>query len=638
MTVFAMNATATTLTVDSSRPAALHRLLTSADIRPQAPQSAVSASGDVDRLFRIDVDFARDGTWSGVRDLIADAYLDLIENGHAALVQAHDYELHRVLPEHRDRIVPRHASLTDTAQGSERTRNFPLDRAYRLVHGLVGLLLAWKRLRGAGERWVVVFERFGCAQHLASRFVCELARRSAGDGGFEVLIDSAVVASPGLRTEPANACGIDPRPSARAQPRLDASALESLQARLQNNDILEWETHYPALLAHHREAGDSLAAARVALRALCICNHYGYYHESASFADTVLPHFDTIVGEDQDVRWNYIGNIFQGLATTGAEDRALDMLMSLAVPYLTRADLRARMHYLLSMAHLRYTRTPRLDMAERHIVAAAEAIEAARDSIARGDYLFLKVFIDNGLAFLRVRQGRQAEALSLCQSGYTLLTRELGEDHHRLHRSVLQYNTAQVYAMLGHGDEALAHYHRSIEMDPYYSEYYNEVGNILQRQDRFAEANAMYAQAIAYSAPYPEVHFNKGICHIALGEHAEALAHFARSLELDPLQPDLYQVRAELLEAEGRTEEALADYDAAIALAPDSVPARVNRAVLHYNAGRHAEALADMDRVVAIEPDQPDHYLNRAEIHKALSNRELYQRDLDSAEVRRMAA
>lgn len=621
------------------RPSQLHRLLPAANARPRAPLSAAGVGApQIDRLFRIDVDFAHDGTWSGVRGLVADAYVELLEHGHDALVQSHDYELHRVLPEYRDRIVLRHACLTDTAHGSERTRNFPLDRAYRLVHGLVGMLLEWKRLLGAGKRWVVVVERFDQAQHLAARFVAELARRGGGEDGFEVLIDDAATAVQGMRTEATGTTTADLGLSPQPAPRLTEDEHLALQARLRRNDILDWEERYPLMLAYHRERGDALAAAEVALRALCICNHYGYYHESASFADAVLPHFDAIVGDDQDARWNYIGNIFQGLATTGAEDRALDLVLTHAEPQLTRTDIRARMHYLLSMAYLRYTRAPKLDLAETHILAAAEAIEAARETAAREDYLFLKVFIDNGLAFLRVRQGRQAEALALCQSGYALLTRELGEEAHRLHRSVLQYNTAQVYVMLGHGEEALEHYHRSIEMDPYYSEYYNEVGNILQRQDRFAEANAMYDQAIAYSAPYPEVHLNKGICHIGLGEHAEAIEHFARSLELNPHQPDLYLVRAEVHEAEGRSAEALADYDAALSLAPDLVPARVNRAVLHYGEGRYAEALADMDHVVAIDPDQPDHYLNRAEIHKALAQRELYQRDLDSAEARRKAA
>lgn len=627
--------------VSIHRPNPLHRLLpeVAAGQASTDASQARPASAPVDRVFQIDVDFAHDGAWSGVRRLVADAYVELLAAGHAELVQNHDYELHRVLPEYRDRIVLRHACLTDTARGSERTRNFPLDRAYRLIHGLVGMLLEWKRLLGAGERWVVVVERFAHAQHLGARFVCELARRGAGADGFEVLLDSAD-AGPGtrMRTVPATIGMAELGLAPLDPPRLTPAEREALEARLRSNDILDWEEHYPLLLAHYREVGDTRKVAEIALRALCISNHYGYYHESGSFADSVMPHFDDIVGDDQDARWNYIGNIFQGLATTGAEDRALDLVLTYAEPHLTRPDIRVRMHYLLSMAYLRYTRSPKLDLAETHILAATGGMEDARQHIAHADYLFLKVFTDNGLAFLRVRQGRQPEALALCQSGYALLTSELGEDHHRLHRSVLQYNTAQVYVMLGHAEEALTHYHHSIEMDPYYSEYYNEVGNILQRLDRYAEANAMYDRAIAYSAPYPEVHFNKGMCHVELGEPEEALVQFAHSLELNPAQPELYMVRAELHAADGRTEQALADYDAAIAFAPDSVPARVNRAVLHYEAERFAEALADMDHIIAIEPDQPDHYLNRAEIHKAMARQELYQRDLASAEACSVAA
>jgi len=630
-------------TVASLRASTLHRLLPAADTRPCAPPIAADDGAPrIDRQLRIDVDFAHDGAWSGVRRLVAAAYVELLEHGHRALVQGHDYELHRVLPEFRDRIALRHACLTDTAQGSERTRNFPLDRAYRLVNGLVELLLAWKRLLGANQRWVVVVERFDQAQHLGARFVAELARRGH-DAGFEVLIDSDASPIAGLRTEATNATAADLGTATAglataAPPRMDDAQREALEARLRENDIHDWEAHYPMLLAHHRARGDARAAAEVALRALCICNHYGYYHESASFADTVLPYFDAIVGEDQDARWNYIGNIFQGLATTGAEERALELLLTHAEPHLTRIDLRARMHYLLSMAYLRYTRRPDLAKAETHILAASEAIQAARDSIPAGDFHFLKVFIDNGLAFLRVRQGRQAEALSLCQTGYAHLTDELGEERHQLHRSVLQYNTAQVFAMLGRNEEALAHYRKSIEMDPYYSEYYNEVGNILQREARYEEALAMYALAIEYSAPYPEVHFNKGLCLIGLERHDEALRCFDRSLELNPAQPELYQVRAEILDAMERLDEALADYDRAIALAPDAIPARVNRAVLHYGAGRYAQALADMDHVIAQAPGEADHYRNRAEIHRAMAQEDAYRRDLATADACAMAA
>lgn len=617
-----------------------------ADARPlfrlrnvQPPTPPLPGADAIDRLFHLDADFRRDGTWSGVRDLVAVAYLELAAAGEDALIDRHAYELHRVLPEHRDRIVVRHACLTDTARGSERTRNFPLDRAYRLLHGLVELLLAWKQASAPGRRWVVAVEGFGHVQHLGARFFAELARRGAA-ASIEALVDdpAPVAGIAGAGFVPAGLAfgdlGLAPLPHRT----LDDAARETIERQLRDNDILDWEAQYPTMLAHAIERGDARTRAHIALRALCICNHYGYYHESASFADDVLPHLDDIVGDDEDARWNYLGNIFQGLATTGAEMRAREIVLTLGEPRLRRAVLRAKMHYLLSMSYLRYTAAPDLPRAEHHIVQAAADIEAARPEIGHDDYSFLKVFIDNGLAFLRVRQGRQAEALALCQDGYAFLTGEVGEEKHMLHRSVLQYNTAQVHVMLGRHDDAMAHYRKSIEMDPYYSEYYNEVGNILQRQERYEEANAMYALAIAYSAPYPEVHHNKGICHSALGEIDAALASFDRSLEMNPLQPELHAMRAELLEAEGRSDEALADYEAALALAPDLVAARVNRAVLHYEAGRFEAALADMDRAIALEPQQPDHYLNRAEIHKAMAQRDLYQRDLAAAEACREAA
>jgi tetratricopeptide (TPR) repeat protein len=590
------------------------------------------------RVFHVHADFRRDGAWSGARDLVEAAFLDLETRGESALIAKHNYELNRVLPTHRHRIPLKHACLTDTAEGTERTRNYPLDRAYRLVHGLIGLIIAWKQMIAPEQSWLVAVEGYADAQHLGRRFFAELARRGAL-GGVIVLVDTAVQsevpAFPALRIEfndsglSLDTLGLSPLPA--HQP--DEAGLAAIHEALRTHRISNWEDHYPTLLAHYRRKGEILEAARVALRALCINNHYGYYHESASFIDSVLPYFEELIGDDQINRWDYVGNFFTGLATTGREEQALRIVLERAEPHITLDEYRAKMHYLLSMTYLRYLKIPDMARAEQHILAAMDAIEAAKGEAKREDYVFLKVFIGNGLAFLRVRQGQHDEALRLCQSGYELLTYELGEEQHMLHRSVLQYNTAQVYALLGRGEDAMAYYHKAIEMDPHYSEYYNEIGNILQRDQRFEEAARMYDLAIEYSAPYPEVHFNKGVCLLNLGSADDAIACFDTSLELNPLQPDVYALRAELREEAGDRGGALADYDATIALSPDAVAPRVNRAVLHFESGRYDLALADMDRVIALEPAVAEHYLNRAEIHKATAQRELYQRDLDAAEA-----
>lgn len=595
--------------------------------------------GGVARVFRVDADFDRAGTWAGVCDIVEQAYLSARARGLKELIERHDYELNRVLPKYRHEFSLKYATLTDSTLDVERTRNFPLDRAYRLINGLIELTLAWKRREGEGERWIVVVENFDLAQHLATRYFGELARRGMGGEGIEVLVDTGMDAEAlGGRIALVRAVQTDlsdedlGTPVAPAE-QLDAEAVAEIGRTLLANDFDAWERLYPSLLRYFRSTGDDLRCADVAIHALCLCNHYGYYHEAASFADTVLNRLDDLVKNDQILRWNYIGNLFTGLVTTGRENDALKMLQERAAPFITLAEYQARMHYLLSMIYLRFLKTPDMTSAERHILEAIASINGAQEETDPADFVFLRVFINNGLAFLRVRQGRHTEAMTLCSDGYALLTDALGEEKHKLHRSVLQYNIAQVYSMLGEDSNAIDYYRKAMQMDPYYSEYYNEAGNLLQRSGRFREAEAMYENAIEYSAPYPEVHFNKGICALNLERTEEAIAQFGVSLELNPLQVELYVLRAELLSEAGDTATAIRDYDAALTLSPDNVAANVNRAVLHYEAGSYKAALEDMDRVIALQPDQAEHYLNRAEIHKAMAQQELYRRDLAAAEA-----
>jgi tetratricopeptide (TPR) repeat protein len=272
------------------------------------------------------------------------------------------------------------------------------------------------------------------------------------------------------------------------------------------------ELHYNNLLAYYKSKEDGFRYARAALAALHACNHLGYYYEASSFIEAILPHFDRLVGGSEDNRWNYSGNLYHSLIVQGAVKEARQIIEHMAKPFLTQKSLRARMEYILGIIDLRHSTPPDLSAAEEHFISAVDLIRASREELEPHEYAFLKVFIENGLAFLRARQGRREEAIQLCQAGYELLTRELGPEKHKLHRSVLQYNTAQVYSMMGELEVALAHYANAIQMDPNYSEYYNEVGNIYQRQGRFDEALKFYETAMKLSAPYPEVCFNRGVC------------------------------------------------------------------------------------------------------------------------------
>lgn len=351
--------------------------------------------------------------------------------------------------------------------------------------------------------------------------------------------------------------------------------------------------------------------------------------------DGALPYFDEIVGDDEIARINYVTAMNSCLVMTDDHTRALWVIEDLAARHVTEPLSLAAVDYMLGIHHVRYANEKDVELAERHMLRALETVRAAHDLQQTRERPFLEAFIGNGLALIRVRQKRPVEAVELCRAGYEALTRGLDDDRHLLHRSVLLYNIAQVYVLLGLLEDGLDYYRHAIAMDPYYSEYHNETGNILQRLERYDEAVNAYVRAIDCGAPYPEVYFNKAVCHMRQAQADDALACFAETLELNPNQPEVFALRAELLAELGRPDEALAEYDGAILLGYQAIAARVNRAVLHFDRGANELALSDMDHVIAADPEEAAHYENRAVIHQAMNREDLRLRDLAEAERRR---
>jgi len=577
--------------------------------------------------IHINADFTNAGVWSGVRSLIDEAYNYLKEKGFNDVIQKHQYELYMVLASKRKEINLTHACLTDTTEGIEKTRNFPVDRAYRIVNGLVELVGTWKEICTQKQKWRLFIHNFDMAHHLATRFYLELGRRQSHRN---ILILATCQDIPDqLDTWKL----IDPEQLTANEHSI--SNQEKSPATTFNPQISmhEFEKNFMPTLEHYSQKEQHDTAAEVAIRALCLYNHYGFYHESAYFLPYVLPYFEKLVGTDQSKRWNYVGNMFQALVTTEQEDKALELINSLAAPHLTQPELQAKMHYLLAMVYIRYAKNKDLEQGERHILDAVKYVEQAKQIIPLDEYAFLKVFINNGLAFVRVRQNRPTDALELCQNGYQYLTRTLGDKKHNLHRSVLIYNSAQVYMMLNEFRLAESSYLKSIEMDPYYSEYYNELGNIYLKSQEYHKALRQYQVAIQYSAPYPEVYFNQGVCLSLLGENQQAISSFNLSADLDPSQSLLYVHRAELFEELGNQDQALQDYDKALTLAPELIIARVNKAVILFEQNNFNEALDEMNKVVSTEPQVADHLFNRSQIYQALGKNNEANMDLEMAKA-----
>lgn len=597
-------------------------------------EESVTPSG---RAWLLDCDAGKHGLWAGLDQWLLDLHPELQQKA-PRLIEHHSHELVNIVPSLRRSIRSTMTTLTDAAQADESVRNYAIDRGYRLGHGVIDLLDRWQVVTG-NDRWVVVCLDFDRSGALVRRFFRQLARRRARKLGLTLVL----VAEPGrgsalLETFSSE---IDSRsvrwelvgrPLARPDRAEARKEAEELEKRV-HMDQLEVEIHLGRLI-HLWESSDRPDGALPwKALALGMYNHYGFYEDAMQFVDPILDNLDSIPPikgyEYFFTRWNLVGSVFGCLVANGYPDRALQTMNDEADGKIKSDEDQIRANYVMAMLHSRYLGEKDLGLAEEYLRRGLDLLERT-DTLNRRDQVFLTVFLNNGLAFVRHRQGYPSEAIELCRSGFDRMNRDLDPSRHRLHRSVLLYNQAQVYAGIGEHEAAIEKFGQALDMDPNYSEYYNERGNVHLAIGRYEEAVSDYRRAIETSPPYPEVWTNLGQCLKRMGELDEAVEAYSRALDLDPEGLLARIGRAQALDLLERTEEAEQEYTRALALDPADPHLWANRATLRYQMGSVEASLQDLDRAVELAPEDGALYQNRAVALESLGRDAQALRDLRS--------
>jgi tetratricopeptide (TPR) repeat protein len=604
------------------------------EAEPGADRDAVVARwvsqiglGD-DAVRRLDCRPREGGTWAGLGALF-DGLLPRLREDAPELLTRHAHELCLVLPRLGDELAfPQ--SLTDTVDASEKTRNYPADRAYRSLHGLIDLLSEWERIAPEGP-WTIVCEGYEEANALVHRFFTELVRRRGAQLGLRLL----VVLAPGRgellagQFEPAaiTAAIRLALPPASAPPR--GAAEITREAGELERQLTEGVAGDPGRLFRLVEAWKASDSPERALRwenaAVKQYNHLGLYEAALPFAGDVDAGLERLYAEDPDLYFNAVENVYFCYVPLGLAEAAL-AVMGPALARARDADAVARYCYLMSMLHARFLQPTDQARAEEYLDRALDVLAGAE--MPDEQRHFLTVFTMNGLALVRLRQRRVAEALELCTAGVARLNEHLPADRHGLHRSVLLFNIAQVHAQVGPYEDAVEYFGQAMQMDPNYSEYYNDRGGVFLKMDRLAEAERDYLRAIELSPPYAEVWTNLGQCYRAMGRLEEAVRAYSRALDLDPTATLALVGRADARLGLDHPGLALADYDRALAREPDQPLVLASRAIVHYEADRLPEAVADLDLAIELAPDVAELYQNRAVALRELGRGDEAARDL----------
>ncbi|HEV2913504.1 MAG TPA: tetratricopeptide repeat protein [Pyrinomonadaceae bacterium] len=171
--------------------------------------------------------------------------------------------------------------------------------------------------------------------------------------------------------------------------------------------------------------------------------------------------------------------------------------------------------------------------------------------------------------------------------------------------------------------EAEALFRKAIELKPDYASAYNNLGVLLSKDAaHYAEAEAAYRKAIELKPDYANAYNNLGLLLSKdAARYAEAEAAYHKAIELKPDDFHAYYNLGMLLGDTALYAKAEAAYRKAIELKPDYFNAHRNLRNLLHLQGRNTEALHLAERTLQFEPQNPEGLLALASIHKSLGHK-----------------
>jgi tetratricopeptide (TPR) repeat protein len=119
-------------------------------------------------------------------------------------------------------------------------------------------------------------------------------------------------------------------------------------------------------------------------------------------------------------------------------------------------------------------------------------------------------------------------------------------------------------------ERAEAAYKRAVELDPSLSNAFTNLGNLMYRRGKLAEAEGYYARALQLDPDQPEAFYNLGFLSFERSDVAAAVLNFKRALQSDPSFADAHFNLAMALLEDGQREEAKGHFQTYLRLDPDS--------------------------------------------------------------------
>src|SRR5262245_36764094 len=190
---------------------------------------------------------------------------------------------------------------------------------------------------------------------------------------------------------------------------------------------------------------------------------------------------------------------------------------------------------------------------------------------------------------------------------------------------------AMIHQQAGRLDDAEAHYHRALAIDPNQFEALHFLGLLEAQRGRFAEADRLVERSLSINGMRAEAHSNHARILRQMGRPQDAIARCDRALILNPFLVDALILRGNALRDLLRLVEAMASFDRALGTNPNEPLAHYNRGLTLLAMGREKDALVSLDKALALRPRDADCLIARGHALAALLSPEEAVRSYDEA-------
>jgi tetratricopeptide (TPR) repeat protein len=571
-----------------------------------------------------------------------------------------------IAPDLETDVPRRPQTLTDLAQGEERTRFYPAQRTRTLAFMVSELVKAWGRachpdgvtlrFRDLPDADPTDVELFQTLRRRCDRSSVEIvdasAPRSPGQAGGSL--------DPAQRYVDADGTSDDPAERAAYQELTDSDRRARHTQRAHLLIALAQPGTQLGAIPYHLERGEDPGEAVPWLIAgLDQAHREGFYDAALDFGVRAR----ALVQQSQDPKkHNYVTMKVIGALTSVARcDDAMQLIEELRRTSIEPAE-QMTCAYMMAMIYTRFLEPARQDQ-PLALSWATTAITLA-GGVSPDKQAFCGAFTRNGRALVELRQGNLTGSLDLVNEAMEIADGQLDAEQHQLHRTVLINNRARLLLGLKDYDGALHAYDEVLARDPEYDEPYFDRATAHRTRGDLGAALGDLDHAIELNAAFADAYYNRADIRLESGEEELALADLNAVLDIAPDHIDALLSRAAILIDAGDLDAAAADithglsvspqhahlwsakglirgeqgdeaealecYTTALALNPQLVEVYGNRAVLHFSAGRITEAIADLDQAIALG-DTAALHVNRGIGWQALGDDAAAIRDFDAA-------